>query len=50
MFSKENYMSDRNFETKLIIFDEKFSSLDRKMDFYLVAISRPFAHGQITWY
>ena len=35
MFSKENYKSVRNFETKQILFHEKFSSLDKKMDFYL---------------
>ena len=35
MFSKEHYKSTRNLETKQIIFYEKFSSFDRKMDFYL---------------
>ena len=34
MFIKENFKSTRSLKTKYIIFHEKFSSSDRKIDFY----------------
>ena len=49
MFIKENYKSTRSLKTKYIIFHKKFSSSDRKMDFYLTTSASTLPRFQITW-
>ena len=49
MFIKENYKSTRSFKTKQIIFHDKFSSSDWKMDFYLTTSASTLPRFQITW-
>ena len=50
MFIKEIYKSTRSLETKKIIFLEKFSSSDRKMDFYLTTSASTLPCFQIIWF
>ena len=49
MFIIENYRSIRSLKTKKIIFHEKFSSSDRKMDFYFTTSASTLPCFQITW-
>ena len=43
MFSKEKQKFARNLETKNITFNEKFSNLGRKMNFYLTTSASTFS-------
>lgn len=48
MFNKANYKPTRNLKSKLIYYEE-FSSLDRKMGFYLKTGASIFQCFQIAW-